>query len=137
MRGYASSASAIPSPSSSVSAVLLRPSPSLSCTIATVIAWSAVLVPSLTETVAVYEDLVAKSGALSNISTPSESIDSSVPETLKLSDSLSSVAVTVPIASCFSRALKLALDVKTGSVVSTTLTTRVALPVLPAVSVAV
>jgi hypothetical protein len=46
-----------------------------------------------------------------------------------------SVAVTVPIAVWFSAAVKLAEDVNTGAVVSTTLTVLVAVPALSEASV--
>ena len=48
-----------------------------------------------------------------------------------------SVAVTVPIAVVFSSTTKVAADVNTGAVVSTTLTVLVAVELLPAESVAV
>ena len=64
-------------------------------------------------TVAVYDDLVSKSGAEINLKTPAELIDNSDPSTAKLTGLLSaSVAVTVPILVWFSSADRLALEVK-------------------------
>ena len=61
--------------------------------------WVTGLAPSVAVTVAVYEDLVSKSGAEAKVKTPVEVIASSVPETVKvISSSSASVAVTDPIA---------------------------------------
>ena len=81
----------------------------------TVMSWVVSFTPSVAVTVAVYEDLVSKSGAVLKVKTPAEVMASSVPETVKVTSSSSaSVAVTVPMVVWFSSALKEAGDVNTG-----------------------
>jgi hypothetical protein len=71
---------------------------------------------------------------VTKVNTPAKVIASSDPDTAKVTDVIS-VAVTVPIAVWFSAAVKLAEDVNTGAVVSTTLTVLVAIPALSEASV--
>ena len=66
---------------------------------------------------------------------PAEVIANSDPDIVNVIVPARSVAVTVPIAVWFSAAVKLALDVNTGPVVSTTVTVLVAVPALPEASV--
>ena len=115
---------------------------SLASVTLTLIVWSAVLVPSLAVTVALYNFLVSKSGADTKVKTPAVVIASSEPETVKVTESPSaSVAVTVSIAVWFSAALKVADEVKTGtsltSVIFTVISWDVELVSSLAVTVAV
>ena len=71
---------------------------------------------------------------MTKVKTPADVIASSVPDTVKVTDVIS-VAVTVPIAVWFSAAVKLAEDVNTGAVVSTTFTVLVAVAELSLSSV--
>ena len=104
--------------------------------------------PSVNVTVAVYVDFASKSGAvtafplrsvntaaLTKLKTPvDESIVSSVPDT-ENEIVCRSDASTIPIDLWFSTALKVAVDVKAGAVVSSTVTVLVAVPALPEASV--
>ena len=86
--------------------------------------------PSVTLTVAVYEDLVSKSGAVTNVNSPEfNPIAISLPETLysrvTLPSKSTSVAETVPIAVSFSATVKLAPEEITGELSFSSVTVTV------------
>ena len=84
----------------------------------TLISCSTVSIPSVTVTVAVYENLVSKSGFAAKVITPVEvSITNSSPEMVysRVASASGSVAAAVPIANWFSGAVNEASEVNEGA----------------------
>ena len=82
----------------------------------TVISWVDSFTPSLAVTVSLYIALVSKSGRSIKLNNPSGEIDISSPEILYVTSSPSaSSADTFPISNWFSFTLKIACEIKTGT----------------------